>query len=161
MTVHLELTVSGTKIDGYSSQTSLGREDTIECLSYEDGTTATYDKGTGQMNGKRVHTPITIDKRICKASPMIAQAICQNSAVDAVFKFYQPDPTGDGTIQHFYTVEITKGRIVAIKTNSPDTLDPGSSERPPTETVSFVFHNKRWVHEIASLEHEDDWAARE
>ena len=44
----------------------------------------------------------------------------------AAGKFYRPNPAGDGTTEHFFTVEIGEGRLASIKRVSPDVIDPAS-----------------------------------
>ena len=41
---------------------------------------------------------VKILKRIDKSSPQLANALCANQVIDATFKFFRPNPTGDGTI---------------------------------------------------------------
>ncbi len=66
--------------------------------------------------------------------------------VDATFKFFRPNPTGDGTTEQFYTVAFKKGRIASIKQVVPDTIVPASSTEPPLEEVTFVFHTIGWTY---------------
>ncbi len=156
-TVHLELKANGTAIHGESTQTSLDRENTIECLYFEDSVRTAREKGTGMATGRRTYEPVVIRKRIDKSSPLLAKALCNNEVIEGVFRFYRPSPSGDGTTQQFFTVEIAQGRIAAIKRVSPDTIDPASSVEPPTEEVGFVFHTITWTYEDGGVTHTDDW----
>jgi len=156
-TVHLYLKANGTDIKGNSSQTSLGREDSIECLYFQASVHTAREKGSGLASGRRTHDPLMIRKRVDKASPLLAKALCQNEVIDGVFKFFRPNPTGDGTTQHFYTVEITKGRVATHRLFNPDTIDPASSTWPAMEEVSFVFHTITWTYEDGGVTHTDTW----
>lgn len=155
--VHLTLDANGTTIEGESTQTSLGRENTIECLYFEDSVRTAREKGTGMATGRRTYEPIVIRKRIDKSSPLLAKALCNNEVIEGTFKFYRPSPAGDGTTQQFFTVEIAEGRIASIKRISPDTIDPASSAEPPTEEVGFVFHTITWTYEDGGIVHTDNW----
>jgi type VI secretion system secreted protein Hcp len=156
-TVHLYLKANGSDIQGESTQTSLGRENSIECLYFEDSVRTAREKGTGMATGRRTYNPIIIRKRIDKSSPLLAKALCNNEVIEGTFKFFRPSPSGDGTTQQFFTVEIAEGRINSIKRVSPDTIDPASAQEPPTEEVGFVFHTITWTYEDGGIVHTDNW----
>jgi len=156
-TVHLYLKANGADIKGESTQTSLGREGSIECLYFYDSVRTAREKGTGMATGRRTYEPIVVRKRIDKSSPLLAKALCNNEAIHGVFKFFRPNPTGDGNTEQFFTVEIAEGRIESIKRTSPDTIDPASSMDPPTEEVAFVFHTITWTYTDGGVEHTDNW----
>ncbi len=156
-TVHLYLKANGSDIQGESTQTSLGRENSIECLYFEDSVRTAREKGTGMATGRRTYNPIIIRKRIDSSSPLLAKALCNNEVIEGTFKFFRPSPAGDGTTEQFFTVEITEGRINSIKRVSPDTIDPASAAEPPTEEVGFVFHTITWTYEPGGKMHTDNW----
>jgi len=160
MTVHLFLKANGTKIDGDSTITSMGREDSIECLSFTDSVRTAREAATGMATGERTYEPIRISKRIDKSSPLLAKALCNNELIEGEFKFYRPNPAGDGTTEHFFTIEIKEGRISGITRVSPDVIDPASANEPATEEVSFVFGYIRWTYEPDGVEHVDHWSER-
>ena len=156
-TVHLSLKANGSDIKGDSSQLSLGREDTIECLSFCDSVRTAREKGSGLATGRRTYEPIIFRKRIDRSSPLIAKALCNNEVIEGVFKFYRPSPSGDGTTEQFFTVEFEKGRVSHVKRVSPDTIDPASATEPPTEEIGFVFHTITWTWEDGGVTHQDTW----
>lgn len=158
-TVHLYLKASGTEIKGESSQTSLGRQDSIECVFFEGSVKTAREAGSGRATGRRQYEPMLIRKRIDKSSPLLAKALCDNQKIDAIFKFFRPNPTGDGTTEQFYTIEIKDGRVASIKTWSPDSIEPASSTWPQMEEVSFVFHSITWTYTNGGIEHSDSWSA--
>jgi type VI secretion system secreted protein Hcp len=146
--VHLYLTMNGQTIPGESTQKSLGRDGSIECLYYEQKTQA----------GHRFD-PMIIRKRIDIASPMLARAMGEGQSGDAVFKFFRPNPNGDGTTQQFYTVTLLKARITAVRQISPDTIDPASVNNPPQEEVTFAYAGIR-VEYIGGERYQDGAVAR-
>lgn len=157
-TVHLFLKANGKDIVGESTQTSLGRENSIECLYYEESIKTAREAGSGMATGRRQHGPILIRKRIDKSSPLLMQILCENTACEAQFKFYRPSPSGDGTTEQFYTVVLKNARISAIRQWVPDCLAPASSAAPPMEEVEFVFHTISWTYTNGGVTHEDTWA---
>ncbi|KIG14769.1 secreted protein Hcp [Enhygromyxa salina] len=153
----MSLKSNGTDIVGESSQTSMGREDTIECVYFSDSVRTAREKGSGVATGRRTYEPIVFRKRIDKSSPLLAKALCNNENIEGTFRFYRPSPAGDGTTEQFFTVEITAGRLAHIKRVSPDAIDPASSEEPPTEEVGIVFHTITWTYEDGGVMHTDSW----
>src|SRR5512143_3066747 len=108
-TVHLYLKANGKDIKGESTQESLGRKDSIECVAYDQGVSTAREAATNMMTGRRQYQPLRIVKRIDKASPLLMKALTGNEKIDGVFKFFRPNPAGDGTTEQFYTVEVKEG----------------------------------------------------
>jgi type VI secretion system secreted protein Hcp len=156
-TVHLYLKANGTEIKGDSTQTSLGRENSIECVYYEQAVATAREAGTGMATGRRQYAPLLIRKRLDKSSPLLMKAMVENQAVEGTFKFFRPNPNGDGTTEQFYTVTIRQGRIASVRQYVPDALVPASSNEPPLEEVTFVFHTIAWTFTEGGVTHEDTW----
>lgn len=158
---HLYLKSNSEDIQGESTQLSLGRENSIECLSFVDAVRTAREKGSGMASGRRTFEPIVFRKRIDKSSPLLARSLCNNEVISGIFKFFRPSPAGDGTTEQFFTVEIDRGRIASIRRVSPDVIDPASALEPPTEEVSFVFHTITWTYENGGVSHTDTWDAQQ
>jgi type VI secretion system secreted protein Hcp len=156
-TVHLYLKANGSDVQGESTQMSLGRENSIECVYFESTVRTAREAGSGMASGRRSYEPLVIRKRIDKSTPLIYKALVENQVIDGVFKFFRPNPTGDGTTEQFYTIEIKKGRVASFKALVPDCIDPASSSDPPLEEISFVFHTISWTYENGGVSHEDTW----
>jgi type VI secretion system secreted protein Hcp len=156
-TVHLYLKASGADIKGESTQHSLGRENSIECLYFEQAVKTAREAGSGMATGRRQYEPLLLRKRIDKSSPLIAKALVENQTIIGEFKFFRPNPTGDGTTQHFYSIKIEDGRVSTQKMYVPDTIVPATSTEPPLEEVSFVFHTISWTFTNGGVTHEDTW----
>lgn len=157
-TVHLFLKANGADIKGDSTQTSLGRQDSIECISYIQKTNTAREAGTGMATGRRSYEPLTIIKRVDKASPLIAKALTKNEKIDGKFLFFRPNPTGDGTTQQFYTVEIKSGRVAHQKQSvQVQAAEARLADEAPLEEISFTFHTIKWTYTDGGIEHEDTW----
>lgn len=155
MTVHLKLKANGEDIQGESMVTTLGREDTIECFSFIYGVQSASETFSGTASGTRNYEPITIVKRIDKSTPRLWQALCQNHTVEGRFEFFRPSPAGDGTTEHFYTVEIAEGRVAGIDFSSPDAMGGAGQTEPPIEVIRFVYNNMIQTYEAGGVSHED------
>jgi type VI secretion system secreted protein Hcp len=151
------LKANGTDIAGESTQTSLGRENSIEAIAYTQKVFTAREAGSGLATGRRQYEGIEITKRIDKSSPLLMKALCENQVVEATFKFFRPNPTGDGTTEQFYTVSIKKARINAIQQTVPNSFVPASTNQPPLETIQIVFHTINWTITNGGVTHEDTW----
>jgi type VI secretion system secreted protein Hcp len=155
MTVHLTLKANGEDVEGESTVTTLDRENTIECFSFDYGVEAGSESFSGAPSGVRNYEPIRITKRVDKSSPLLWKALCNNEKIEGVFKFYRPDPAGQGVTEHFYTFEISEARVAGIDFTSPDAMVGGGSSEPPTETISFVYNNVMQTYEATGAAHQD------
>lgn len=158
-TVHLYLKANGTQIKGDSSQKSLDRTDSIECFYYEQGVDSARDPQSGMATGRRQYSPLVIRKRIDKSSPLLSKALVQNQVVEGVFKFFRPNPTGDGTTEQFYSVEFKKGRVSSMKQYVPNANDVANAAAHPEEEVTFVFGTITWTWTNGGVTNEDSWGA--
>ena len=157
-TVHLYLKANGQEIHGESKQTSLGRENSIECLYFEfRASVPTGTSASGMTTGRRQYSPIKIRKAIDKSSPLLLKAFTNNESVDAIFRFFRPNPTGDGTTEQFYTIEIRSGRIVGVAQYVNEIIRDEYANDPPLEEVQFLFHTIEWTYTNGGITHEDSW----
>ncbi|MBU8900870.1 type VI secretion system tube protein Hcp [Corallococcus sp. H22C18031201] len=156
-TVHLFLKASGSEIKGESTQKSLGRDGSIECVSYNQEVKTVREAGSGMATGRRQYKPLVIRKRLDKASPLLMKALTENQEIEGTFKFFRPNPLGDGTTEQFYTVSIKQARIDSITQVVPDVFVPTSTQHPPMEEITFVFHTINWTFTNGGVTHEDTW----
>jgi type VI secretion system secreted protein Hcp len=156
-TVHLFLKGNGADIQGESTQTSLGRENSIECLAYEFDVLTAREASSGLATGRRQYKPLVIRKRIDKSSPLLMKALTKNEEMNATLKFFRPNLKGDGTTEQFYTVTFEKGRVNSVKQWVPNTIAPAAANEPPMEEIGFVFHTIKWTYTEGGIEHQDTW----
>lgn len=136
-TVHLYLKLNGVTIEGESSQTSLGRENSIEILSWSWGAEAPLR--SGGVVGRALMGEVKYVQRIDKSSPLLAKALVNNEVAEGIFKFFRPNLTGDGTTQQFFTFEGKQGRITSVNPWSPDTLNPATAAMPALYQFTMIF----------------------
>ncbi len=137
--VALFLTMNGVQIRGDSSRTSLGRENSIECWSFES-------EFFRQNGAPAVHRPIKILKRIDKASPLIADAFGKIQTGSAEFRFYRPNPSGDGTTENFLRVELANVRISSVRLIITNSAIPANATDAPMEEVTLTYSSYRIIY---------------
>jgi len=159
-TVHLWLTIDGNDIQGESTITSLGREGSIECSAFGENGYTPVNAASGLPSGARQHRPITIIKRVDKASPLLWKAWANHESVSAaLFRFYRPAAAGGGQEEHFLSVLLENGYIVGMSTVSQDALVGGTSAPPVMESITFTFDTITWTYETNGATHTDTWGS--
>ncbi len=159
MPVSLFLKANGLDIKGESSQSSLGRADSIECSSFEMNVATSREAGSGLATGRRQYEPIVCRKRIDKSSPLLAKALVESQKIDGMLKFFRPNPNGDGTTEQYFTVEIKNGRISSLHQYLPDTLNGGKDAGlvAPMEEIAFTFQSISWTYSNGGVVYEDSF----
>lgn len=137
-TVHLFLKIAGAAIAGDSTQHSLGREGSIECFSFVDEL-ARDERGTPS-------SLVRITKALDRSSPRLAEGFLDRAPVSGVFRFYRPNPSGDGTTQHYFSVAV-EGQIAGLVRTSPDVHAPATAASPAFEAVTFTVAKITWTYE--------------
>ncbi|MCH8203149.1 MAG: type VI secretion system tube protein Hcp [Proteobacteria bacterium] len=156
--IYLKLEIEGSRIKGESSVRLQGREDAIECASFVWGGQVPFDPASGERAGKPEHTPVEIEKRIDKSTPLLIKAFCNNEPVDlAEFMFFRTEK--DGTEEKFYTVRLTGGHISRVTQISQERIVAGDQPPPMMEKVAFVFKEIEWKYEIDGGTYADSWAS--
>ncbi len=158
--VHLFLKANGIDIEGESTQVSLGRENSIECLYFEfRGSAPSSTSASGRVTGRRRYDPIIFRKIIDKSSPLLMQAFTQNQNIEAEFRFYRPK-AATGTTEQFYTIEVSNARIIGVAQYVNETFRPETANDPPLEEIALVFTAITWTYTDGSISHSDSLTAR-
>ncbi|MBI9018611.1 MAG: type VI secretion system tube protein Hcp [Phycisphaerae bacterium] len=121
--------------------------DSMLVLDFVHEVVSPRDAASGLPTGKRQHKPVTITKRIDKASPLLAQGLINNLNLPSIkFSFFRTNT--DGTRDVYYTVELQKASIASI---GHDDIN--------TETISFVYEKIIWTWTDGGITANDDWEA--
>jgi type VI secretion system secreted protein Hcp len=100
-------------------------------LAFEFEVLQPYDLGSGQLTGRRQHSPITIVREVDEASPKLWQAACSNESFQsASLHVARPDSNGKETVYH--TITLTNATIAGYKTWH-------GTRGKKRETVTLVF----------------------
>jgi type VI secretion system Hcp family effector len=152
MDCFLQLTVGGTAIEGDSTIKKIDQTDTskmIHCLSFSDHVSLTYQQGPGSADSGAIYTPISIVKEIDKASPLLAQALCdQTDITKGIFYFFDPGP--DAKKRLIFKITIERGKVAEMSRSM-------TKDAAMTESVSFVFGKITWEHILGKTAHTDDF----
>ena len=141
-TAHLTLTMNGALIEGDSTTLSMGRENTIECLSWES---EIYQPGASTT--PLVHRPIKFVKRVDKATALLAKALGENQTGSGTFRFYRPGPTGGGTEEQFLRVTLAGVRVKSHRILSPNAITPATANQPVLEEVTLSYTSITIIYE--------------
>lgn len=155
MTSHMEVTGKNQgKIDGSCDMD--GRENTILVYGLDHKVYIPRDPQSGLPSGKRIHGPLTVEKEIDKASPLLYQALCTGEQLSNVtIKKYRIDPTG--AEEHYFTITLEDAIIVDMSPYMPLAFLTENEPYRHMEKVSFTYSKIKWKHEVDSKESEDSW----
>jgi type VI secretion system secreted protein Hcp len=138
----------------------------LQCHAFNYGVTSQFDAGSGQLTGRRIHSPITIVREVDSASPLLWQALCTNeSIVTATLSFARPSSgigAAQGSLVLHTVLAITGGAIVKYRTWHG--VLPGSTEQVEQlhtnelEEFDLVFQKLNYSNMPASKSAQDDWA---
>lgn len=134
--IHMTIRLNGEAVEGEGQ--GQGEAGFVECLGFTDGIT-TDQAPTGRSLGRRHPEPIVARKRIDRTTPRLLEALSQNEQVDATFRFYRP--TEAGVSEHYFTVEVSGGRIIGIERSWQ--VDVGAEQ----EDVRIAPLAVTWTHE--------------
>lgn len=158
MTVHLKLKLNGSDVEGECASSDHPKQDkTIECLSYVEAVDAPSE--SRRASGHRRYEPARFTKRVDRTSPLLNQALAENQPAEAEFRFFRPSPSGDGGIQHFFTVLLKTAGIRSVKRISPDVTDATTPGRAPFEEVGITFGSITWTYEDGNVAYWDDFGS--
>jgi type VI secretion system secreted protein Hcp len=158
MTISAYLTANGAQL-----QNDLSDDKSIPCVSLNSPAHVVIDQRTGFATGKRFYDGISIRKAMDSSTPLLAKALTNNEVIAGAFKFFRPNPSGDGTTEHFFTIELDGGRVASLEQVSPDGYSNQSGQPAPVapfDDVTFVFQTITWRYEPGGIEHTDTWNAR-
>lgn len=137
------------------------RADSSEILEVHHSVHKPTDTQSGRPTGARVHGPLKVLKRIDKATPLLYKALTQNQNLPALeLRWYRPDPTGDGEIQHFFTTKLTDALVSKQLAWLPNTQNPDEAMYSPQEWIEFNYRTITWTYVDGGIEHEDSWNVR-
>ncbi len=152
MDCFLELSVGGSPVEGDSPIKKIDQVDTskmIHCVSFSDKVSLVYQQGAGSADSGAIYTPISTTKEVDKASPLLAQALCEQTDIDTgTFYFFEPGPEAKKRL--CFKVIIERGKVSEITRSM-------NKDAAMTETVLFVFGKITWEHVLGKTAHTDDF----
>ena len=155
--VFLKLKANGADVPGDSSETTLDRENSIECTSFSVKGLVPASRVDPQATGRRQYEALTFTKAVDRSTPLLAKAFAQNEAVSAEFLFFRDD--GTGTVEHHFKIEVGTARVRSVRQFVLDTQDPANAGLPPQEEVTIGFGTITWTWLPGGITHEDTWTA--
>ncbi|CAI1596237.1 Hcp family type VI secretion system effector [Serratia fonticola] len=123
----------------------VGHEDEIPIFSFDHDLTREQ-----HVN----HQPIDFVKAIDKSSPLFGIAITNNELLTLRFDFYRT--AADGTLELYYSIEITGVTIVGFSSHYPNSLTHNDAQ--PYESVSVKYQSVTWKHHAAGTSGYSIWA---
>ena len=154
MAYEFYMQVEGTKQGKFPGPgRSKGGSNDIPGLRWISEVKSPRDLATGQVSGKRQHSPMVVVTETGQVSPLFLQACCTNEMLKNVtLNFLKTDPkTGQEVI--YYTVKLTNATIASVRQTSgfdlDDTAAGGAKHNSTYDTaeldeIQFTFQSIEW-----------------
>jgi len=115
-----------------------------------------FDAATGQITGKRQHSPVTIVKELDTSSPLFFNAAASNEILKSVTcTLYHL--TAVGEFRAYYKITLTNATVVEIR-DSGDGVN-GTAQRDERERISFSYQKITLTNLDSGTSASDDWAS--
>ena len=93
-------------------------------------------------------------RRFLKTICRISAAVEANDTGSGTFKFFRPNPLGNGTIEQFFTVFLEGVHITSDRLFILSTITPATANSPPFEEVTFTYTYMRILYTNGGIEAE-------
>ncbi len=115
-----------------------------------------FDPTSGQITGKRQHSPVTIVKELDKSSPLFFNAAATSETLKSVTcTLYRT--TALGQIRAYYKIALTNATVVEIK-DSGDGVN-GAAQGDERERISFSYEKIVLTDLDSNTSAIDDWVS--
>ena len=156
--LHLSLKdVDGADIRGSSAVA--GREGSTEVLSLTHGVYTPACGATGKLMAGRSHRPLTIEKEIDKASPILYKAVAQGMPLSqAILRWYRINEAGRE--EEYFNMTMKNVRVVSVAPKVLNIKEQESMTRNHFEMVELRYEQITWTYRDGNLMFKDEWNER-
>ncbi len=110
----------------------------------------------GMVSAGRLHLPLTFTKLVDRCTPMLYQAMCTNELLtEVIIDWYRTD--GAGMDELYFRHKIVNAQITSMKFIVPEIQHLDTHHMGHTESVTLIYDQIVWSHEIDGVEFEDQW----
>ena len=148
-------TVVGAKQGQFQADPALRSDASSQILVYAltEELSVPFDPASGQITGRRQHSPVIIVKELDKSSPQFFTAAVTNETLRTVTcTLYR---NSGGAMHAYYKIVLTNASIVEIK-DSGDGVN-GSAQGDERERISFAYQKIELTDLDSSTTAIDDW----
>jgi type VI secretion system secreted protein Hcp len=138
------------------SVTQKGREGLIMVIAYSHNISVSFDASSGMVTGQRKHEPLMITKEVDKSSPILHDMLASNEKIkDFTLFFWQP--SASGYEQQYFTIRLTKARIVSIRSEMLNNKYPENMQHKEREHIFFSYETISWTSMDGGITASDTW----
>ncbi|MFE8118226.1 Hcp family type VI secretion system effector [Brenneria goodwinii] len=134
----------------------LGREVSIEVLSFGHNLRIPVDGNTGKLTSTRIHSPMFIEKEFERSSPFLYKFVATGCTLQsAEIKWYQINRAGHET--EYFNMLLENVKIVSISPGMHNCKDPALHHQNHIETIEFRYEKITWKHCDGNIIFSDSW----
>jgi type VI secretion system secreted protein Hcp len=115
-----------------------------------------FDAATGQITGKREHSPLTIVKELDKSSPLFFTAAATNEVLKSVTCTLS-HVSSTGQVRPYFKFALTNATVVEIK-DSGNGVN-GAAQSDEHERISFSYQKIELTDLNSNITAADDWTS--
>lgn len=135
----------------------LGREGSIELLSFNHGVSVLFDGNRGRLTGGRKHHAMMLEKEFDCSSPYLFRAVCNNIKLkSAIIKWYQINDAGQE--QEFYNMTMEDVVLTNINPKLPHVKHSDQEKFTPCETFGIAYEKITWKFIEGNIHFTDGWS---
>lgn len=162
---HFEVTLKGATTV-FTGESGLP-PNTINGLEFTYQLTAPYDAATGQITGRRRHSPVVFTEQWGATTPQLLSALATNESIKtAVFTFYRSEAGGREI--PYMRITLQNAAVVNVAMHGKE-VDPSTWQgNPPPDTiysdheladVTLIFRKIQIEHADSRNTFNDDWTS--
>ncbi len=156
--LHLSLKDAG-GADIRGSSAVAGREGSIEVLSLTHGMYTPTCGATGKLMAGRLHRPLTIEKEIDKASPVLYKAVAEGTPLSqAILRWCRINEAGRE--EEYFNMTMKNVRVVSVAPKVLNIKEQESMTRNHFEMVELRYEQITWTYRDGNLMFKDEWNER-
>jgi type VI secretion system Hcp family effector len=122
----------------------------ISIQAVQHSISAPFDSATGQLIGKRRHSPLYFVKKPDKSSPKLLMALALNENLTVDVKFFRTVSTG--AVVHYHTFKLINAKVIEVSTAGSTDATGGV-----VENVGFTYQKIEVTDHVNKITVVDDW----
>lgn len=135
-----------------------GQDKAIEVIQFDHSVKKDVDPlDCSKVKSDRRHGEASVVKYFDKASPLLAQKLCEGGTIPEIkIKWFRQPEGGGSDAEHYFTHTFTDCIITRLEPHVPSALDPTKDKYGHMEQVHWGYKQLTWTSETGGTEYTDE-----
>lgn len=135
----------------------IGREGSIELLSFTHGVSIPFDGTRGRLSGNRKHHAMHMEKEFDCSSPYLYRAVCESKKIQsAEIRWYQINDAG--MEEEFFKMQMESVLITSVNPKLPHIKHSDQARFNPSESFGLAYEKITWKFLKGNIQYTDQWS---